>query len=278
MSTRYKPGRTAAYLFLSLGALAIIFPIYLTVITAFKTPDEIARNFFLPPGSFYLGNMRYILTRSKFLLYVRNSLFVTVISVFLIAVFTPMVSYSIARNMDQSRLYKGFYFYFLLAIFVPFQVIMVPLTLVMQKFNLMNHTGLVLCYLSLALTQSVFLYTGYIKSIPLELEESSFMDGCNVPQTFFRIVYPLIVPMTATIVILNALWVWNDFLLPLLVLNKSNSFWTMPLFMFNFKNQYSFESNLAFAAFLLALLPIIVLYSCMQRYIIAGLTNGALKG
>jgi raffinose/stachyose/melibiose transport system permease protein len=278
VSGRFKPGRAASYLFLSLGALAIIFPIYLTVITAFKTPEEIARNFFLPPGSFYLGNMRYILIRSKFLLYVRNSLFVTVISVSLIAVFTPMVSYSIARNMDQSRLYKGFYFYFLLAIFVPFQVIMVPLTLVMQKISLMNHTGLILCYLALALTQSVFLYTGYIKSIPLELEESSFMDGCNVPQTFFWIVYPLITPMTATIVILNALWVWNDFLLPLLVLNKSNSFWTMPLFMFNFKNQYSFESNLAFAAFLLALLPIIVLYSFMQRYIIAGLTNGALKG
>jgi raffinose/stachyose/melibiose transport system permease protein len=84
--------------------------------------------------------------------------------------------------------------------------------------------------------------------------------------------------MTATIVILNALWVWNDFLLPLLVLNKSNSFWTMPIFMFNFKNQYSFESNLVFAAFPLALLPVIILYSSMQRYIIAGLTNGALKG
>ncbi|MDR0641121.1 MAG: carbohydrate ABC transporter permease [Treponema sp.] len=278
MSTISKPERAVSYLFLSLGALAIIFPIYLTVITAFKTPDEIARNFFLPPGSFYLGNMQYILTRSKFLLYVRNSLFVTVVSVSLIAVFTPMVSYSIARNMDHSRLYKGFYFYFLLAIFVPFQVIMVPLTLMMQKVNLMNHAGLIICYLSLALTQSVFLYTGYIKSIPLELEESSFMDGCNVPQTFFRIIYPLIAPMTATIVILNALWVWNDFLLPLLVLNKSNSFWTMPLFMFNFKNQYSFESNLAFAAFLLALLPVIILYSSMQRYIIAGLTNGALKG
>jgi raffinose/stachyose/melibiose transport system permease protein len=278
MKANFRPSRALIYLFLSAGALMVIFPIYLTVITAFKTPSEIAKNFFAPPGSFYLGNLEYILVRSKFMLYVKNSLLVTVVSVALIAIFTPMVSYAIARNMDQSKLYKGFYFYFLLAIFVPFQVIMVPLTLVMQKFNLMNHTGLILCYLSMSLTQAVFLYTGYIKSIPLELEESSFMDGCNVPQTFFLIVYPLVIPMTATIVILNSLWVWNDFLLPLLVLNKSNTFWTMPLFMFNFKNQYSFESNLAFAAFLLALLPIIVLYSFMQRYIIAGLTNGALKG
>jgi raffinose/stachyose/melibiose transport system permease protein len=266
------------YVILVLGVLLVAFPMYLTVITAFKTMQEVSKNFFAPPSGLYLGNMQYILSHSKFLLYVRNSLFITIVSLIVIALFTPLVSYSIARNMDHSRLYKFFYFYFIAAIFVPFQVIMVPLVLILQKTALMHQGGLILCYIAMSLMQSVFLYTGYIKAIPLELEESAVLDGCSVTQTFFRIVYPLIVPMTATIVILNALWIWNDFMLPLLVLNKSNSMWTMPLFIFNFKSQYSIETTLAFAAFLLALLPIVVLYAFLQRYIIAGLTNGALKG
>jgi raffinose/stachyose/melibiose transport system permease protein len=266
------------YVFLGAGTLMIIFPVYLTVINAFKTPQETFRNFFVPPVSPYLGNLAYILSRSKFPIYLRNSVLVTVFSVTIIVIFTPMVSYAVTRNMYRSKLFKGFYYYFLMAMFIPFQVIMVPLTLMIQRIKLMNHAGLIICYLALSLSQGVFLYSGYIKSIPLELEESSFMDGCGILRTFFFIVYPLIMPMTATNIILNALWIWNDFQLPLLILNRSNTLWTLPLFMFNFKSQYSFEVNIAFAAFLLALLPVIVLYAFMQKYIIAGLAAGALKG
>lgn len=266
------------YIFVVTGTLIVLFPMYLTIVTAFKTPAETARNFFTPPTSIYLENFDFILSRSMFLTYVKNSVIVTVVSIFLIAIVTPMVSYAIARNMTHSKFYSSLYMYIIMAIFVPFQVIMLPLTIVLNRMNLMNLTGLIICYLSFSLAQAVFLYTGYIKSVPLELEESAFMDGCTVFQTYFKIVYPLITPMTATIIILNALWIWNDFLLPLLVLNRSSRMWTLPLFMFNFKNQYSFETNLAFAAFLLALIPIIILYAFMQRFIIAGLTQGALKG
>lgn len=278
MRVRIRPGKILIYLFVALGSLIVLFSMYLTVATAFKTPAEISENFFALPKSFYLENFRYILSRSSFLTYVKNSVIVTVASIALIVVVTPMVSYAIARKMRVSKFYNGLYYYLLMAIFVPFQVIMVPLTLVLNKLNLMNLPGLILCYLSFALAQSVFLYVGHLRSIPGELEESALLDGCTVLQTFFRIVYPLIMPMTSTIIILNALWIWNDFMLPLLVLNKSSRMWTMPLFMFNFKNQYSFEANLAFAAFLLALLPILVLYVFMQKYIVSGLTAGAVKG
>jgi raffinose/stachyose/melibiose transport system permease protein len=273
-----KMSQLLIYIFVVLGALIVLFPMYLTVVTAFKTPAETTKNFFMPPMTLFLDNFKYILNRSEFLTYVKNSVIVTVVSITLISIVTPMVSYAIARNMNHSKFYKGLYMYFLLAIFVPFQVIMVPLTKVLSKINLMNLVGLIICYLSFSLAQSVFLYTGYIKSVPLELEESAFIDGASVMQTFFRIVYPLIMPMTATIIILNSLWIWNDFLLPLLVLNKSSKMWTMPLFMFNFKNQYTFDVNYAFAAFLLALVPIMILYAFMQKYIIEGLTVGALKG
>ncbi|HHY13711.1 MAG TPA: carbohydrate ABC transporter permease [Thermoanaerobacterales bacterium] len=278
ISSALKPSHILLYTFLFIGSLTIFFPMYLTIVTAFKTPAEISKNFFTPPQTVYLDNFKYIIKRSEFLVYTKNSAIVTVVSIALISVITPMTSYAIARNMSNSRFYKGLYMYILLALFVPFQVIMLPLVFVLQRIRLMNLIGLIICYLSFALPQAVFLYTGYIRSVPLELEESAFIDGCSVAQTFFRIVYPLIMPMTATIIILNALWIWNDFLLPLLVLNKSSKIWTIPLFIFNFKSQYSFEANLAFAAFLLALVPIMILYAFMQKYIIDGLTKGALKG
>jgi len=278
MARRIRPGKILVYAVVLLGAALVLLPMYLTVVTAFKTPQEISRSFFALPKSFYLENFRYILNRSDFMTYVRNSLVVTVSSVGLIVAVTPAVSYAIARKMDTSRFYRGIYYYLLMALFVPFQVIMVPLTLVLDKLQLMNLPGLIVCYVAFSLSQAVFLYVGYLRSIPAELEEAATIDGCSVGQTYVRIIFPLLMPMTATVIILNALWIWNDFMLPLLVLNRSARMWTMPLFMFNFKNQYSFEANLAFAAFLLALLPILGLYVFMQKYIVAGLTAGAVKG
>lgn len=275
---RLKLSDFPVYVLLIAGALLVCFPMYLTIITSLKSPPEIAQNFFALPKSLYLENFQHILSQAEFSINLKNSLLVTVVSVAVIVLVNPMVAYAIARKMDRSKFYKGLYLYFLLALFVPFQVVMMPLVLLLQKINFMNVPGLIVCYLAFSLSQSVFLYTGYIRAVPLDLEEASFLDGCTIPQTFFKIVLPLIKPMTATIIILNALWIWNDFMLPLLVLSKSSKMWTLPLFIYNFKSQYSIQTNLAFAAFLLALLPIMIMYAFMQRYIIAGMTSGALKG
>jgi raffinose/stachyose/melibiose transport system permease protein len=253
-----------------------LFPLYLTVAVAFKTPEQSAQNFFSPPTSFYFENFKKVMSDKYFFTYFFNSLFVTVCSVAVIAVFIPMVSFSIARN-GKSRYYKVMYLFFVSGIFVPFQVLMVPLAQFASRTNLLNRHGLVLIYIAYALCQGVFLFVAYYKSVPLELEEAAEIDGCDMVRTFFKIIYPIVKPMTVTIIILNTLWIWNDFLLPLIILNKHNSSWTMPLFQYNFKSQYTADYNLAFAAFMFSIVPMLIFYAFLQRYIIQGLTAGSVK-
>jgi raffinose/stachyose/melibiose transport system permease protein len=169
------------------------------------------------------------------------------------------------------------YLFFISAIFVPFQVLMVPLAHFASRVHLMNRQGLILIYIAYALAQGVFLFTAYFKSVPLEIEEAAEIDGCGILRIFFQIIYPLVKPMTATIIILNTLWIWNDFLLPLIILNKQGSSWTMPLFQYNFKSQYTSDYNLAFAAFMFSIVPMLVFYAFLQRHIIQGLTAGSVK-
>jgi raffinose/stachyose/melibiose transport system permease protein len=211
-----------------------------------------------------------------FLNYFTNSLMITVVSVAVIAFFIPMVSWAIARN-PKKKYYTFLYLFFVCGIFMPFQVLMVPLYLFASQIRLLNRQGLILIYITYALCQGVFLFTAYYKSVPLELEEAAEIDGCSLVGTFFRIVYPLVKPMTATIIILNTLWIWNDFLLPLIILNKITSQWTMPLFQYNFKSQYTADYNLAFAAFMFSIIPMLIFYISLQKHIIQGLTAGSVK-
>jgi raffinose/stachyose/melibiose transport system permease protein len=147
----------------------------------------------------------------------------------------------------------------------------------MAALKLMNQWGLILLYITFSLTRGAFLFVNYIRALPLEIEEAAQIDGCNVLQTYFRIVIHLIKPMISTLVIMDILWYWNDFMLPLFLLNKSRDMWTLPLFQYNFKTEYSFNYPMAFTAYLLALLPILVVYCACQKHIINGLTAGAVK-
>lgn len=264
------------YFLLGIGLLLILFPLYLTIITAMKTPAESAKNFFSLPTSFYLENFKAVMSRANFSQYVMNSVVITGVSLLIITFFVPMVSYSIARNLKK-KYYKFLFAYFTMGIFIPFQVIMIPVTKLMTKLHLMNKTGLIILYVTFALIQGVFLFVGYIKTLPYELEEAAYIDGCTTRQAYFKIIFPLLKPMTATVFIMNALWIWNDFLLPLLLLNKSPKYWTLQLFQYNFKSQYTFDYNLAFSSFLMSTLPIVIVFIFTQKHIIAGLTNGSVK-
>ncbi|NLO85128.1 MAG: carbohydrate ABC transporter permease [Clostridiales bacterium] len=267
------------YLVLTVGCMIIAAPLYLTVITALKTRQESTENFFSLPTSFYLGNFQEVINKQNYFTYLGNTLFITVVSLILMAIVIPSLSYALARNMRKSKFYRFSYIYLVIGLFVPFQVVMVPLVKLASKFNLSNIWGLILFNLMFALRDGVFLFVAYIDSaVPLELEESAHIDGCSVFRTYASIVFPLLKPMTVTILILNALSVWNDFMLPLLLLNKSKSSWTLQLFQYNFKTAYTFDYNLAFASFLLSMLPIMIVYIFSQKYIIQGLTNGAVKG
>ncbi len=262
---------------LGAGLLLILFPLYLVVVNSFKTLDEAGRDFFALPQTVYLGNFAELFSNSNYWTYLKNSLLITVISMLLVLLLVPSVSFAIARNFEK-KYYKTVYYYLLMGLFIPSQVIMLPVTKMMSRLGLLNQGGLIILYASFSLTQGVFLFVNYVRGLPYEIEESAYIDGASVLQVYIHVILPLVKPMIATLIIMDALWFWNDFMLPLLILNRSQTLWTLPLFQYNFKTEYSFDYTMAFTAYLLAMLPMLIIYCCGQKYIIKGLTAGSVKG
>lgn len=260
------------------GLLLILIPLYLTVITALKTKSELMRNFFAFPEGLYLGNFEHILSKPDYYFAIGNSLLITAVSLLVMAFMLPVMSFAMARGMRRSCLLKALYFIVIAGIFVPFQVRMLPLMKLMTFFGLTNRVGIVLLYCATSTCEGVFLYVGYLAHLPVDLEAAAHIDGASTNGLFWRIIYPLLTPITATVMIKNGLWIWNDFMLPLLMLNKSSESHTITLFQYAFKTAYTTDYTLAFATFIMSMLPIMLLYSFCQKYIISGLTNGAVKG
>lgn len=261
---------------LLLGLILILGPLYLVIVNTFKPLEEAGRNLFGLPQSFNFINYHNLFTNSSYWVYVRNSALITAGSISLVILLIPPLAYSIARNFTK-RYYKAIYFYLLMGLFIPAQVLMLPVTKLMTRMNLLNPLGLTILYAALSSTQGVFLLVNYIRSVPYEIEEAAFIDGCSTFQVYSKIVIHLIKPMLATLIILDVLWFWNDFGLPLLILNKARLNWTLPLFQYNFKSEYSFDYPMAFTAYLMAMLPVLLVYAFGQKYIINGLTAGAVK-
>lgn len=260
-----------------LGLILILFPLWLVIINSFKSLEEAGRNFYALPEGLKLDNYRELFTNSNYWVFLRNSFKITVISLALILLLVPSVSYSIARNFEK-RYYKFVYFYLLMGLFIPSQVVLLPVTKMMSRLKMLNHEGLIILYAAFSLTQGVFLFVNYIRGLPYEIEESAQIDGASVFQTYTRIVLPLVKPMLSTLIIMDMLWIWNDFMLPLLILNRAKEIWTLPLFQYNFKTEYSFNYTMAFTAYLMAMLPMLTVYCLGQKYIIKGLTAGSVKG
>ncbi|REK75162.1 carbohydrate ABC transporter permease [Paenibacillus paeoniae] len=264
-------------LILLIGIIIILGPMYLVVINSLKSLEEAGQGFFNLPRALDFSNYAELLSKGNYWRYVWNTTFITIGSIVMVLLINPTVAYAIARNRHK-KYYNFVYLYILLGLFVPFQVIMLPLTKIMTNLSLLNPVGLILLYGALSLTRGVFLLVNYIEGMPMEIEEAARIDGCSTFQIYYSIILRLIMPMLVTLIIMDALWFWNDFMLPLLILNKSKEFWTLPLFQYNFKTEYSFNYTMAFTSYLMAMLPIIVVYAAGQKYIIAGLTEGAIKG
>ena len=261
---------------LLVGLLLILYPLYITLIKSFKSPAESTQDFFAFPKSFYLESFKSVFKKSNYFRYFMNSLFITFVAVALIMLLAPMCAYAISRNMKK-KYFKFVYLYVLAGLFVPFQAVMVPLVNYTANLKLNNQFGLILLHVTFAAPQAVFLLVNYIRSVPSDLESAALIDGCTTFGAYWRIVLPLISPMLVTVLVLNAMWIWNDFQLSLMILSKSPDSWTLPLFQYNFKSQYTFDYNMAFASYLIAIVPIVLVYIFAQRYIVDGLTQGAVK-
>ena len=259
------------------GLLWLI-PIYYLVINAFKPLRDVVMRTADLPSSLYLNNFVEIWNGTDYVRLLINSILITGGSVILVVVLCSMAGYRLSR-MRSGKWANLLILYFVLAMVVPFQAIMIPLVSLISSLGLGNsRIGMVLIYSALQAPMAIYLYYGAAKAIPSSLEESARIDGAGNLRIFYQVVFPLLKPMTSTVVILTALWVWNDFLLPLVLLSdpavKTLPLGTTALFFGSFMNKW----HLGITACLLASLPMMILYLVMQKHIVKGITAGAVKG
>ncbi|MDB6354481.1 carbohydrate ABC transporter permease [Trichococcus sp. K1Tr] len=252
-----------------------IFPFILILINSFKGRLEVVANPLSLPEKFDFGNFIEAFNTMNYGSAVINSLIVTVLSVSVIILFSSMLAYYLVRY--DSKIGKLIFMTLVASMIIPFQSVMIPFVTVFGNLGLLNSRGmLIYFYLGFGISMATFMFHGFIKSIPVELEEAAIVDGANHFQVFFKVVLPMLKPTTATIAILDVLWIWNDFLLPSLVLVNDNVR-TLPLSTFYFFGKYTANYSVAMAALVLVLIPVLVFYFIMQKKIIAGVVDGAIK-
>lgn len=258
-------------LFLS---LAYVLPFLLVFINAFKPKYEILGNPLAWPEVFTWDNFNQAMTKMNFFMSLRNSIIITVFSVSALILVSSMLAYYLSRT--KTKFSKGTFLVLVASMIVPFQALMIPFMALFAQFvSLNNQVALIFFYMGFGVALSTFLYHGFISNIPTELDEAAAVDGASDFTTFWKIIFPMLRPVTATVAIVNALWIWNDFLLPRLVLTPETQ--TLPLSTYLFYGQYSTEYGQAMAGLLLAVLPIITFYLILQKQFISGISSGAVK-
>ncbi len=281
-STSKKKSVGNNIIFLILCALVVVFlaPIIFIIVNSFKGKFFISDNpFSFPTAETFVGITNYIngLERTGFLSAIGWSFFITILSVLAILLFTSMTAYYITRV--KTKVTSIIYYLFVFSMIVPFQMVMFPMVKLADTLNLSNPLGMVALYLGFGSGLSVFMFSGFIKSIPMEVEEAAMIDGCNPLQTYFHIVLPILKPTAITVAILNAMWIWNDYLLPYLVIGLSTEYKTIPVVIQMLVGSNGNRDMGAMMAMLvLAIIPIIVFYLMCQKHIIEGVVAGAVKG
>lgn len=264
---------------LGAGCLTILFPLYMAIMIAFKKPSEMSNDIagiLSLPEAWSLGNFAEAMRVTDFWNSLGNSVLITAAVVVLVVLLHSLAGYAIGRNMGNSRFYKLSYLYIVSGMFVPFAILMMPLVKQTAQLGLANRAGVMVIYLVFYMPMNLLLYAGYLKNIPLALEEAARVDGASTWQTYWQIIFPIMKPMHATVAVLTALGTWNDVMTPLVIMSGTGHN-TLPLAQLSFQSQFGTNYNLAFASYLLALLPILVFYLLCQKQIINGAMNGAVK-
>lgn len=280
VSRKKSTGNTIIFIILCALVVVFLYPIMFIVINSFKGKFFISQNpFALPTAETFAGLTNYIngLEKTGFFSAMGWSFFITILSVAVIIFFTSMTAYYITRV--KSKATNVLYYLFVFSMIVPFQMVMFPMVKLADTLNLSNPLGMVALYLGFGSGLSVFMFSGFIKSIPLEIEEAAMIDGCNPLQTYFHIVLPILKPTSITVAILNAMWGWNDYLLPYLVIGLSTKYKTIPVVIQMLVGSNGNRDMGAMMAMLvLAIIPIVVFYLACQKHIIEGVVAGAVKG
>lgn len=257
-------------------AIIFAFPIFFNIMSAFKSNSDILRDAIAFPTELYTESFKYLLTKTDYPRAMLNSAILTVGSIVAMVVIIPMAAYAIERT--DKKWTNAIYVFFLFGMMVPFQVYMIPL---FKQLNVMglfgNLLGPIMIYIAGSVGFGVLLYTSFLKGIPREIEESAEIDGCTRFGIFWRIVFPLLGPVTASMVVLQGLGIWNDFLMPMLVL-PSGETKTMIVELFYYVGEFSSRWDMIFAGTTMSLVPVLIAFLSLQKYFVKGVSSGAIKG
>ena len=273
---RVKPRDIILFAVTVFLAILFIYPVFFALVSAFKSNGDILKDPVALPTSLYVQNFKDLFAQSDFAGAILNSVIITVVSEILIVCIVPMAAYGIERR--KSKATSLVYTYFLAGMMIPFHLYMFPLFKEMKTFHLFgNMAGVMVCNISGAIAFGCLLYSSFLKGIPLEIEEAAMIDGCTPFQTFWKITFPLLGPCTGSMVILNGLGIWNDYLMPYLVL-PSGKAKTITVEIAGFVGQYTARWDIVFAGTIISIIPALVIFCAFQKYFVKGVTAGAAKG
>ena len=274
---KHRAGSALILLVLLAAAAFTLFPIYMCLLNSLKTQGELLNNIMAFPKHLEFNNYINAFKKTRFLHSLGNTISVVVIGLTGITLFASMAGYKLCRT--KTKLSGFIFIFFVMSMLIPFSSIMITLYKVAITLKADDSiVGLGLIYVGLGVAMAIFLYHGFVKSVPLELEEAAVLDGCGEIKLFFTIVFPLLLPITATITVLNALWMWNDFLLPLLMLSDFDEYTLLISTSVLFGEYGNNQWTGILAALTMAMLPAVVLYILLQKYIVKGIAEGAIKG
>ena len=255
-------------------AIAYFFPFFLVFVNSVKLKYDILANPLALPVHITWENFQQAYAKMNFFRSLTNSLIITVLSVSLLIIFSSMLAYYLARTKNKTS--KYIFLILVASMIVPFQALMIPFMARFAPLVSYNNRGaLIFFYIGFGTALSTFLYHGFISTIPTEIDEAASIDGASDMVAFWRIIFPMMRPITATVAIINALWIWNDFLLPRLVLDEASQ--TLPLSTYRFYGQYTVEDGQVMAGLALAVIPIVIFYLILQKQFISGISQGAVK-
>lgn len=251
-------------------------PSYFAVLTSFKSVSEISKSALSLPVKLSFANYEEAIQKSDFLGALKNSCLVTFPAVILIVICSAMGGYSIARNSEH-RFFRYLDRIYMSSLMIPFQILMIPVYRMFRTLNLLNNLlGMVLILTGVSIAYATFLYVGFIKGIPKELEEAALLDGCGPYQVFFKVVLPLLKPITATVIALHIMWLWNDFNIALILLQKEEVR-TLTIKQYYFFGSHVSNYGAAFATAILSMVPVLFFFILAQKYLIEGIAAGAVK-
>ena len=278
MKGRHTATQVIYHVVLIIMAVITLYPLLFLLFNSFKDNNAILNSPIAPPATWTLQYIKNAAAQINFANALWITFLVTFLSILLLVIVSSLAAWAMVRS--KTKLAEFMYLMFAAAMLVPFQALMYPLVSLAETMNMKNLAGLIFMYGGFGVSMSIFLYHGFVKSIPVSLEEAALIDGANLFQMFFRVVFPLMKSTTVTVIVVNAMWIWNDYLLPFLVIGNRQGVKTLTLELYFAKlqsGQYGNPWELIFPAVFVTIIPIIVLYIILQRYIISGVVDGAVK-